>query len=154
METLFSDLPSPSTFLMKPDGMTIDTAAAATPPAMPAFTEAEEARLRDSLKRCSTGTIEAACAYRRTGSADLIPTIIGGLIERYTARDARAKLLEGNDSLRLTEDLALDSLTLLEIVFLAEEVLQITVDNEELRPFETVGDVKAFIASKLREAGS
>jgi acyl carrier protein len=38
---------------------------------------------------------------------------------------------------------------MLEIVFLAEDVLQITIDNEEMRPFRTVGDVKTFIVSKL-----
>ena len=38
------------------------------------------------------------------------------------------------------------------IVFLAEDVLQVSIDNEELRPFRTVGDIKRFIASKLAPA--
>jgi acyl carrier protein len=50
------------------------------------------------------------------------------------------------------EDLAIDSLTMLEIVFLAEEVLQVSLDNEELRAFRTVGEVKRFIVSKLAPA--
>jgi acyl carrier protein len=116
------------------------------------FTPADDAYLRDALKRCSPSTREAACAFRRTGSPDHLPAIVHGLIEHYVERGARAKLSRSGDGLRLVEDLAIDSLTMLEIVFLAEDVLQITIDNEELRPFRTVGDVKQFIASKLAPA--
>lgn len=116
------------------------------------FTEADDAHLRDALKRCSPSTREAACAYRRTGSLDYLPAIVHGLIEHYVERGARAKLNRSDDAVRLVEDLAIDSLTMLEIVFLAEDVLQISIDNEELRPFRTVGDVKTFIASKLAHA--
>jgi 3-hydroxyacyl-[acyl-carrier-protein] dehydratase len=114
-----------------------------------AFTPADDAHLRDALKRCSPSTREAACAFRRTGSPDHLPAIVHGLIEHYVERGVRAKLARSDDGLRLVEDLAIDSLTMLEIVFLAEDVLQISIDNEELRPFRTVGDVKQFIASKF-----
>lgn len=113
------------------------------------FTPEDDASLRDALKRCSPSTREAACAFRRTGSPDHLPAIVHGLIEHYVERGARAKLARPDDGVRLVEDLAIDSLTMLEIVFLAEDVLQISIDNEELRPFRTVGDVKRFIASKL-----
>ena len=113
------------------------------------FGSNEDARLRDALRRCSAATREAAFAFRRTGSIEYIPAIIHGLIEHYVERGSRAKLTGSDDGVRLVEDLALDSLTMLEIVFLAEEVLQISIDNEELRPFRTVGDVKRFISSKL-----
>lgn len=109
----------------------------------------DDAYIRDALKRCSPSTREAACAFRRTRSPDHLPAIIHGLLEHYVERDARAKLKRADDGLRLVEDLAIDSLTMLEIVFLAEDVLQITIDNEEMRPFRTVGDVKTFIVSKL-----
>jgi acyl carrier protein len=112
-------------------------------------TSNEDARLWDALRRCSPATRDAAFAFRRTGSIEHIPAIIQGLIEHYVERGSRSKLKDADDNVRLVEDLALDSLTMLEIVFLAEEVLQITVDNEELRPFRTVGDIKRFIASKL-----
>jgi 3-hydroxyacyl-[acyl-carrier-protein] dehydratase len=118
------------------------------------FTPADDAYLRDALKRCSPSTRDAACAFRRTGSPDHLPAIVHGLIEHYVERGARAKLNRSGDGLRLVEDLAIDSLTMLEIVFLAEDVLQISIDNEELRPFRTVGDVKQFIASKLAPASA
>jgi acyl carrier protein len=127
----------------------LDPTAAARP-----FTSADDAQLRDTLKRFPLSTREAACEFRRTGSLEQLPAIVHGLIEHYVERDARAKLKRADDGLRLIEDLAIDSLTMLEIVFLAEDVLQISIDNEELRPFRTVGDVKTFIASKLGHGGA
>jgi 3-hydroxyacyl-[acyl-carrier-protein] dehydratase len=106
----------------------------------------------DALKRCSPSTREAAREFRRTGNPDRLPAIIDGLIEHYVEPEARAKLARGGDSLRLVEDLAIDSLTMLEIVSLAEDVLHITIDNGEIRPFRTVGDIKTFISSKLGRA--
>jgi len=122
------------------------------PAAHGSFTSNDDARLRDALKRCSASTREAAFAFRRTRCVDHLPAIIHGLIEHYVERGARAKLKGSDDGLRLIEDLAIDSLTMLEIVFLAEDVLQITIDNEELRPFRTVGDIKRFITGKLGTA--
>lgn len=115
--------------------------------------DGEDPNLRDALRRCSPQTRLAAREFRRTGSLEHLPAIIDGVIEHYADPDVRAKLRDGGDSLRLVEDLAIDSLTMLEIVFLAEEVLQISIDNEEVRPFRTVGDVKGFIISKIRGDG-
>ena len=95
---------------------------------------------------------ELAEELQRTPGLTLKPAIVQGVIEHYAERGARSKLRQANDSLRLVEDLGIDSLTMLEIVFLAEEVLQVSIDNEELRPFRTVGDVKAFVAAKLRRS--
>ncbi len=115
----------------------------------PTFAERDDARLREALRRCSPATRAAALEFRRTGSLDQIPAIIDGLIEHFVEPSARAKLQCEPDSLRLVEDLGVDSLTMLEIVFLAEEVFQVTIENEKLRPFRTVGDVKDFVATKL-----
>jgi acyl carrier protein len=116
------------------------------------FTSDDEKSLREALKRCSAPTREAACAYRRTRDAGQLPVVIHGLIEHYVQRNAHARLRPDADNTRLVEDLAIDSLTMLEIVFLAEEVLQVSIDNEELRAFETVGEVRRFLVSKLAPA--
>jgi acyl carrier protein len=119
------------------------------PAAVNGFTQQDEAALRDALKRCSPETREAATGFRRTRSAEYLPAIIHGLIEHYVEREARAKLARADDDLRLVEDLDIDSLTMLEIVYLAEDVLQISIENEDLRPFRTVGDIKRFLASRI-----
>ncbi|MCF3652139.1 phosphopantetheine-binding protein [Synoicihabitans lomoniglobus] len=114
------------------------------------FTVEDESALRESLKRCSPATIEAAIAYRKTQEASHLPAVIIGVIERFVEPDLRPKLKEADDELRLVEDLGIDSLTMMEIVILVEDVLQMQINNEDLRNLRTVGDIKVFIDCKVR----
>lgn len=117
------------------------------------FTSADEAKLRESLKRCSPATYEAALEFRRTGDFAHVPLVVHGIIERYVERERRAKLAGADDSLRLVEDLGLDSLTMMEIVVLAEEVLPISINNEDLCQLRTLGDVKRQVLALISTIG-
>ena len=125
---------------------TPDLSGPATAPAPPS----DDARLRETLKRCSPATLEAVRAFRTSGDFALLPTIVTGVIERFVERERRAKLAAPGPDLRLIEDLGLDSLTLMEIVILTEDVFPVTITNEELRHLRTLGDVSKFIEGKLR----
>lgn len=114
------------------------------------FAPEDEAALRESLKRCSPSTFEAAVQFRRTGNPEHVPAVVIGVIERFVEPDLRTKLKDADDDLRLVEDLGIDSLTMMEIVILVEDVLQMSINNEELRNLRTVGDVKTFIDCKIR----
>lgn len=114
------------------------------------FSPEDEVAMRESLKRCSAATVEAAVQFRRTRDVALLPTIVLGVIERFVELELRPKLREGDDDLRLVEDLGVDSLTMMETVMLVEEVLQMQTNNDELRNLRTVGDVKTFIDCKVR----
>ena len=112
--------------------------------------EEELHELEESLKRCPAGTLEAAVAYRASGDNSGVPTIILGIIERFIEPDFRPKLSQENvDGLRLMEDLGVDSLTMMEIVILVEEVVGINFENEELKDLRTIGDVKTYMSCKI-----
>jgi 3-hydroxyacyl-[acyl-carrier-protein] dehydratase len=113
------------------------------------FTPEDEASLRETLKRCSASTFEAACQFRKTGNPEHLPVIIFGVIERFVESGLRGKLKESSDDLRLAEDLGIDSLTMMEIVMQVEEILQITINNQELRALRTIGEVRQFMEAKL-----
>jgi 3-hydroxyacyl-[acyl-carrier-protein] dehydratase len=133
------------------DSVPTSPAAAKPAPASPKpFTAEDEAALREALKRCSPSTFEAAVQFRKTGNAEHVPAVVIGVIERFVEPDLRTKLKDADDDLRLIEDLGIDSLTMMEIVILVEDVLQMTINNEELRNLRTVGDVKTFIDCKIR----
>ncbi len=108
----------------------------------------EKNQLRESLRRCSEATILATLEFQQTRSPELTLQVVVGILERYVDPELRPCLLEAGAELRLVEDLALDSLTMVEIVMLVEEVLGITVSNEEVRSLRTVGDIRAFIDGK------
>jgi len=114
------------------------------------FTPEDEAALRESLKRCSPSTFEAAVQFRKTGNPEHMPAVVIGIVERFVEPDLRTKLKDADDDLRLIEDLGIDSLTMMEIVILVEETLQLSINNDELRNLRTVGDVKTFIDCKIR----
>jgi 3-hydroxyacyl-[acyl-carrier-protein] dehydratase len=120
------------------------------PPAPKPFAPEDETALREALKRCSPSTFEAAVQFRRTGNAEHVPAVVIGVIERFVEPDLRMKLKDADDDLRLIEDLGIDSLTMMEIVILVEDVLQMSINNDELRNLRTVGDIKTFIDCKIR----
>jgi acyl carrier protein len=121
-----------------------------SPIPLKAFAPEDEAALREALKRCSPSTFEAAVQFRKTGNAEHVPAVVIGVIERFVEPDLRMKLKDADDDLRLIEDLGVDSLTMMEIVILVEDVLQMSINNDELRNLRTVGDVKTFIDCKIR----
>lgn len=120
---------------------------------LPAFTAIEDAKLRESLKRCSPATYEAARAFRQTGRIEHVHALLHGIIERYVERELRPKLATPDDSIRLIEDLGLDSLTLMEIVVVAEEVLPISINNEDMCRLRTLGDVKQQVVALMARLG-
>ena len=115
-----------------------------------AFTPHLEDELRESLKRCSPETVEAALSFRQHGNFDGIPVIVMGIIERFLEPDVRHLLREGNDDTRLFEDLGVDSLLMVEIIILVEETLDISIANDELRDIRSVGDIKIYLDYKVK----
>lgn len=128
---------------------TVGSTTQATNPPKP-FTAEDENALRETLKRCSSATIEAALQFRKTRDVTHVPVVVIGVIERFVEPSLRPKLHAGEDDLRMVEDLGIDSLTMMEIVILVEDVLQMQINNEELRNLRTVGDIKTFIDCKAR----
>ena len=107
-----------------------------------------EEDLKELLKRCPAGTYEAALQFRKNKDAVQIETVVMGIIDRHLEPDQREILAKSDDTLRMYEDLGMDSLTMLEVVMLVEQTLQVSIDNEELRDLRTVGDVKAYLNAK------
>ena len=106
--------------------------------------------LKETLKRCPEGTYEATVAFRNNKDPEQVPIIVMGIIERHLEPDQKVVLRTGDDEIRLYEDLGVDSLTMLEIVMMTEQTLDLTLDNEELKDLRTIGDVKTYIDCKIK----
>ena len=114
-----------------------------------ALNEKELEEIKEELRRCSPETLAAAIRFREQGDQTAIPTVIYGLIERYQPSTATLPLKDANDNTRLVEDLGLDSLSLLEMVFAIEGVLKLQINNEELKEIRTLGKLNQFLRDKL-----
>jgi 3-hydroxyacyl-[acyl-carrier-protein] dehydratase len=110
----------------------------------------KENELRESLKRCPEQAVEAAIHFQRTRDPALVPLIVMGIIERFVEPDTRGVVREARDNTRLMEDLAIDSLLMVEIVMLVEETLGVHIENEELRNLRNIGDLKAYLDAKVQ----
>lgn len=107
--------------------------------------------LKDALKRCPSGTFEAAVKFRTTGDMNQVPLLVLGIVERYIEPEQKTLLNQTNsDELDLVDDLGIDSLTMMEIVILVEECTDISFQNEELRDLKTLGDVKSFMTKTIK----
>ena len=91
----------------------------------------------------------AALRYHELGDfADLsamLPGFIAFHLPSGTARPPEPLA----DTLRLQEDLGLDSLALTEMAFKLEDLFGITVEMREVVHIQTVGDLKAFLKRRL-----
>ena len=109
-----------------------------------------EEDLKELLKRCPVGTYEAALSFRKEKNISQVETIVMGIIDRHLEPEQREILSNSDDTLRMYEDLGMDSLTMLEVVMLVEQTLEVSIDNEELRELRTIGDVKAYLNAKAK----
>ncbi len=109
----------------------------------------ELAEIQKELRRCSPETVAAAVRFREQGDSTAIQPVVYGLIELYQPATAKLSLKDANDETRLIEDLGLDSLALLEVVFAIEGVLKLHINNEELKEIRTLGKLNQFLRDKI-----
>ncbi|MCF7688048.1 MAG: hypothetical protein K9M98_07015 [Cephaloticoccus sp.] len=108
---------------------------------LPEATGQKDQILAALLRRCSPETLAAARRFRCVRAASDVPVIVRGVITRYVDADKRMLLSGSSEGLRLREDLALDSLSLIEVAMTLEEVMEITLNDDKLRQLQTLGDV-------------
>jgi 3-hydroxyacyl-[acyl-carrier-protein] dehydratase len=116
------------------------------------LSEKEVADLKETLKRCSPETVEAAIRFREFRDPEALRMVVYGVIRRYQPASAGMRLENATDDTSLIQDLGLDSLTLLEIVLTIEETLKIQINNEELREIRTLGSLNQFLKNKIAGA--
>ncbi len=108
----------------------------------------DDAALREALKHFSRSTYYAAYQFRLTGDPDRLPTLILGIIEHYVDTGLQGRLTRPDSELLLCEHLGIDSLDLMEMVSLLEDVLQIPISNSDRPALRTLGDLRRYVESK------
>ena len=98
--------------------------------------------VRQRLRRCSEATIEAAIEFQSTRNPELVHPIVVGVLARFIEPNLRELLIVPTDDLKIVDDLGVDSLLLVEIVILLEDVLGISIPNEAFRGVHTLSDVR------------
>lgn len=94
---------------------------------------------------------EARAAFARfqttRASADLDPVIFAILAD-FSPRKPAPSLAALPGTTRLIEDLGFDSLAITEVVFFTEDLLGVTISNEEILQTGTLDQLRLFIHRK------
>lgn len=113
------------------------------------FTPEQEEKLRESFKRNSIDTLNSILTFRREGDTSVVLVAVNGIIERYLPAGQACVLAEKDNSVRLVEDLGIDSLTMLEIVMSIEEALDFRIEDSDARNIRTLGDVRSYVDDRI-----
>lgn len=119
-----------------------------------AISDARKDDIIKALKRCSGETLAAALRLQDTPDGGDLDTVIRGVLARDLPEERTAALPDAGDDARLIEDIGMDSFGMIEVVMTAEEVLGITISNEEMKRIATLGELKDFLGTKLAARAS
>lgn len=116
---------------------TTDTARPAAPP---------------TASRAGRLVAEAHAGFQRFktgGDPAELDGVVMAMLRDHTPRRNASALVDIRGSLRLTEDLGLDSLAVTEMVFFAEDLFSIRITNQEIAEVRTIDDLRLFIRRKV-----
>lgn len=105
--------------------------------------------LRDGLRGFPASCIEAALRYQSFGRMEDFDATLRGLIGFHLPRRARPLPRTLGESLKLREDLGLDSLALMELAFKLEELFGIEIDPSGTPGITTVGQLQQLVRSQV-----
>jgi len=94
----------------------------------------------------------AQAAYRSfqaSGDPAVLDPLIFAIVESFIPRKRERSLAQHPGNLRLIEDLGFDSLAISEVVFFTEDLLEITIANEEIVQVLTLDDLRCFVSRKV-----
>jgi 3-hydroxyacyl-[acyl-carrier-protein] dehydratase len=105
--------------------------------------------LRKLLRGFPEPAIEACARYQATGSPEVFEEAVGRVIHHYLDKPAVADLRQLPGTTRLVEDLGLDSLTMVEMVFLFEDLFATKIPTEALKQIATLDDLRTLLKAHL-----
>ncbi len=89
---------------------------------------------------------DAYSSFCRTGDMTAVDVVIIAALKEFMPRKPTQEI---TDQFRLIEDLGYDSLAVAELVFFLEDCFQVRIETQGLVSLRTVGDLRAFVVSKL-----
>ena len=110
-----------------------------------------EARLRvqENLTGFPPAVVEAYLAFADTGDLLRLDEVVLGVLQFYLAKPPSSSLSSMPGSTRLVADLGCDSLTMIDVMFLAEILLGIKIADDELVRIETLDALREHFRRRM-----
>lgn len=104
---------------------------------------------REKMRHFPQEVQEAFRTFEATRNPDSLDPVILAILDDYIPKKTETPLATFPGTTRLIEDLGFDSLAITEVVFFSEELLNISIGNEELMQVRTLDDLRGFIRKKV-----
>ncbi len=113
--------------------------------------ETRVGKAREMLVGYPAETVAAAERFFREGEPEALDRLVAGVIAYHRPSKANGDAgevapLEG--SARLVEDLGFDSLAMVEMSFLLDELLGLKLSDDEMRALRTIDDVRGVVRTR------
>lgn len=113
--------------------------------------ETRVGKAREMLVGYPADTVDAAERFFREGDAEALDRLVAGVIayhrpSKVKGERGEAPALEGAN--RLVEDLGFDSLAMVEMSFLLDELLGLKLSDDEMRALRTIDDVRGVVRTR------
>lgn len=126
-----------------------DTPRAGSSHHVNAIPESPTDRLRRLLRGFPDITLLACERFQTAGNPADFELAVCGVIQQFLDKPPATDVAAMPGSTRLVEDLGLDSLTMVEMVFLFEDVFTTSVPHERLVKVTTLDELKTLLRSCL-----
>jgi 3-hydroxyacyl-[acyl-carrier-protein] dehydratase len=106
-------------------------------------------KLRQLLRGFPESTVLACEKYEATADPEVLETAVCGVIQHYLEKPPAVDVVHMPGTTRLVADLGLDSLTMIEMIFLIEDLFGAKVPHEELIKITTLDELRALLRARL-----
>ncbi len=105
--------------------------------------------LREIL-RCGPAETVAACEeFRRSGESAAFDRAVLGVITHHLSKPPPLPLAELPGTTTLVADLGLDSITMVEMTFLFEDVFNVKLSQDDLMKIVTLDDLRTLLRAQV-----
>lgn len=84
-------------------------------------------------------------SYHQNPENNIKGEIVTEILKYHNPDEYESLYASRGDALILVDDMGMDSLTMAEIAFEAEDFLDITISNEDMLSIKTLGDLKSYV---------
>ena len=113
---------------------------------------ADEARIRHCLQGFPEETVGAAVCYSGRRDRASFALALRRLVAFHLPSKTKRPLDEAPGETRLREDLGLDSLSVAEAAFVADDLFQVNLPIQEMHVLETLGELEEFLWVRVHGA--
>jgi acyl carrier protein len=106
-------------------------------------------RVQENLTGFPPTVVDAYLAFADTEDFTRLDQVVLGVLQFYLAKPPPAPLATLPGSTRLIADLGCDSLTMIDVMFLAENLLGIMLADDELARIETLDELREHFRRRM-----